>query len=121
MKVGGRPNHRGGARLSIERSHILPGERTGVTCNGSDPENDPLTYSYTATGGQIVATGSNALFDATGLQHGTYTVKGTVNDGRGGTADASGNVEEKEPPQVKQLQAKLTLHSIYFPTAQASV
>jgi outer membrane protein OmpA-like peptidoglycan-associated protein len=41
-----------------------------------------------------------------------------VNDGRGGAADASGNVEVKEPPQIKQLEAKLALHSIYFPTAQ---
>jgi outer membrane protein OmpA-like peptidoglycan-associated protein len=45
-------------------------------------------------------------------------VKCTVNDGRGGTADATGNVEVKEPPQVRQLEAKLALHSIYFPTAQ---
>ena len=45
-------------------------------------------------------------------------MKCTVNDGRGGTADASGNVELKEPPQIKQLEAKLALHSIYFPTAQ---
>jgi outer membrane protein OmpA-like peptidoglycan-associated protein len=57
-------------------------------------------------------------FDSTGLQPGTYTVKCTVNDGRGGTADASGNVEVKEPPQVHELETKLALHSIYFPTAQ---
>jgi outer membrane protein OmpA-like peptidoglycan-associated protein len=44
-----------------------------------------------------------------------------VNDGRGGTADASGNVEVKEPPQVHQLEVKLALHSIYFPTALPSV
>jgi outer membrane protein OmpA-like peptidoglycan-associated protein len=45
-------------------------------------------------------------------------VKCTANDGRGGTGDASGNVEVKEPPQVHELEAKLALHSIYFPTAQ---
>src|SRR5712664_2890245 len=121
IKVDEKPNRPPTATLSIERSPILPGERTGVTCNGSDPDNDPLTYSYTATGGQIVGSGSNVQFDATGLQPGTYTVKCTVNDGRGGTADASGNVEVKEPPQIKQLEAKLALHSIYFPTAQPTV
>src|SRR5207245_6955814 len=98
-----------------------PGERTGVTCNGADPDNDPLTYSYTTTGGQITGSGSNVQFDSTGLQPGSYTVKCTVNDGRGGTGDASGNVEVKEPPQIKQLEAKLALHSIYFPTAQPTV
>ena len=83
-----------------------------------DPDNDPLTYSYTATGGQISGTGSQVQFDSTGLQPGKYTVKCTVNDGRGGTAEGSGNVEVKEPPQVHELEAKLALHSIYFPTAQ---
>jgi len=121
IKVEEKPNHPPTATLSIERSPILPAEHTGVTCNGSDPDNDPLTYSYTSTGGKIVGSGSNVQFDSTGLPPGTYTVKCTVNDGRGGTADASGNVEVKEPPQIKQLEAKLALHSIYFPTAQPTV
>jgi outer membrane protein OmpA-like peptidoglycan-associated protein len=116
-----RPNRPPTATLSIERSPILPGERTGVNCNGSDPDNDPLTYSYSTTGGLITGTGSRAQFDSTGVKPGTYTVKCTVDDGRGGTADASGNVEVKEPPQVKQLEAKLALHSIYFPTAMPTV
>jgi len=124
IKVEEKPNHPPTAALSVERSPILPGERTGVTCKGSDPDNDPLTYSYTTTAGQMVGSGSNVQFDATGLKPGSYTVKCTVNDGRGGTADASGIVEVKqppEPPQVKQLEAKLSLHSIYFPTALPAV
>ena len=118
IKVEEKPNHPPSASLSVERGSLLPGERTGITCNGSDPDNDPLTYRYTASGGQITGSGANVQFDSTGLQPGTYTVKCTVDDGRGGTADASGNVEVKEPPQVHELEAKLSLHSIYFPTAQ---
>jgi outer membrane protein OmpA-like peptidoglycan-associated protein len=121
IKVEEKPNRPPTASLSIERSPLLPGEKTGVTCNGSDPDNDPLTYSYTATGGQITGSGSSVQFDSTGAAPGTYTVKCAVSDGRGGNADASGNVEVKEPPQIKQLEAKLALHSIYFPTAQPTV
>lgn len=124
IKVAEKPNRPPTAALSVERSPILPGERTAITCNGSDPDNDPLTYTYTTTGGQIVGSGPNVQFDATGLKPGSYTVKCTVDDGRGGTAEASGIVEVKqppEPPQVKQLEAKLALHSIYFPTALPSV
>jgi outer membrane protein OmpA-like peptidoglycan-associated protein len=121
IKVEERPNRPPTATLSVERSPILPGEHSGITCTGSDPDNDPLTYSYSASGGQVSGTGSNASFDATGLQPGTYTVKCTVNDGRGGTAEASGNIEVKEPPQVHQLELKLALHSIYFPTALPTV
>jgi outer membrane protein OmpA-like peptidoglycan-associated protein len=121
IKVEERPNRPPTATLSVERSPILPGEHTGITCTGTDPDGDPLTYSYSASGGQVTGTGQNASFDATGLQPGTYTVKCTVNDGRGGTADASGTVEVKEAPQVHQLEMKLALHSIYFPTAQPTV
>jgi outer membrane protein OmpA-like peptidoglycan-associated protein len=124
IKVEEKPNRPPTATLSIERSPIFPSERTGVTCNGSDPDNDPLTYSYTTTGGKIAGSGSNVQFDPTGLQPGSYTVKCAVSDGRGGTADASGNVDVKEAPEVKvikQLEAKLALHSIYFPTALPTV
>ena len=48
--------------VGAARCPVLPGERTGVTCNGSDPDNDPLTYSYTATGGQVVGSGPNVQF-----------------------------------------------------------
>jgi len=121
IKVEERPNRPPTATFSVERSPIQPGEHTGIICTGSDPDGDPLTYSYTASGGQVTGTGANAQFDATGLAAGTYTVKCTVNDGRGGTADASGNVEVSEPPQVHQLEVRLALHSIYFPTAQPTV
>ena len=121
IKVEPRPNRPPTASLSVERSPILPGEHTGITCTGTDPDGDPLKYSYSASGGQITGTDSNATFDATGLAAGTYTVKCTVDDGRGGTAEASGSVEVKEPPQVHQLEVKLALHSIYFPTAQPTV
>jgi len=121
IKVEERPNRPPAASLSVERSPILPGEHTGIMCTGTDPDGDPLTYSYSASGGQVTGTGSNVQFDATGLQPGTYTVKCTVNDGRGGTADASGNVVVQEPPQVHQLEVKLALHSIYFPTAQPTI
>ena len=121
IKVEPRPNRPPTASLSVERSPILPGEHTGITCTGADPDGDPLKYSYSASGGQITGTDSNATFDATGLAAGTYTVKCTVDDGRGGTAEASGSVEVKEPPQVHQLEVKLALHSIYFPTAQPTV
>jgi outer membrane protein OmpA-like peptidoglycan-associated protein len=121
IRVDPRPNRPPTALLSVERSPILVGEHTGITCTGSDPDGDPLTYSYSASGGTVTGTGTSATFDATGLAPGTYTVKCTVDDGRGGTADASGNVEVKEAPQVHELEVKLRLHSIYFPTAQPTV
>ena len=117
------PNRPPVAACSVSPASIFAGsgDSVAVHVTASDPDNDPLTYSYTSTGGKIVGSGSNVQFDSTGLQPGSYSVKCTVNDGRGASADASGNVDVKEPPQIKQLEAKLALHSIYFPTAQPTV
>ena len=121
IKVEQKPNHPPVISCAPDHSPILPGEHTAIISTASDPDNDPLTYSYTATGGQITGSGAQVQFDATGLQPGRYTVKCMVSDGRGGEAEASTTVEVKEPPQIKQLEVRLALHSIYFPTALPTV
>ena len=102
VSVAQKPNQPPTISCSVERSPIMPGERTKIVANASDPDNDPLTYSWTATGGQVVGTGSTVDFDSTGLAAGSYTVKGTVSDGRGGTADCSANVDVQQPPPPPQ-------------------
>ena len=102
VQVQQKPNQPPTISCSTDRSPIMPGERTGITAAGNDPDGDPLTYSYTATGGQIVGTGAKVEFDSTGLQPGSYTVKCSVNDGKGGTADASTNVDVQQPPPPPQ-------------------
>ena len=102
ITVQAKPNQPPTITCSTDRSPIMPGERTGITAVASDPDNDPLTYSYTTTGGQIVGSGSKVQFDSTGLAAGSYTVKCSVSDGRGGTADASTNVDVQQPPPPPQ-------------------
>ena len=121
LKVEEKPNHPPVISCAPDRSPVLPGEHATIISTASDPDNDPLTYSYTATGGQVAGNGAQAQFDATGLQPGKYTVNCKVSDGRGGNAEASTTVEVKEPPQIKQLEVRLALHSVYFPTAQPTV
>lgn len=121
LKVEEKPHHPPTISCSPERSSIIAGERTAISSAASSPDNLPLTYNYSATGGQITGSGAKVEFDSTGLQPGSYTVKCGVTDERGDKADASTTVEVKEPPQIKQLELKLALHSIYFPTAQPTV
>jgi outer membrane protein OmpA-like peptidoglycan-associated protein len=121
LKVEEKPNHPPVISCAPDHSPILPGEHVAIISTASDPDNDPLTYSYTATGGQISGNGAQAQFDSTGLQPGKYTINCRVSDGRGGDAEASTTVEVKEPPQIKQLEVRLALHSVYFPTAQPTV
>ena len=102
VTVAQKPNQPPTISCSTDRSPIMPGERTGITATASDPDGDPLTYSYSTTGGQILGSGAKVEFDSTGLQPGSYTVKCSVNDGRGGTADASTNVDVQQPPPPPQ-------------------
>src|SRR4030095_12119483 len=83
---------------ATDHSPIMPGERTGITATASDPDGDQLTYSYTATGGQVSGDGAKASFDSTGLSAGSYTVKCSVSDGRGGGADADTTSRRAAPP-----------------------
>ena len=102
ISVRPKPNQPPTISCSTDRSPILPGERTGITSVASDPDNDELTYSYSTTGGQVTGTGAKVEFDSTGLQAGSYTVKCSVSDGKGGTADASTNVDVQQPPPPPQ-------------------
>ena len=102
ISVAKKPNQPPTISCATDRSPIMPGERTGITATASDPDGDPLTYSYSATSGQVSGDGAKAQFDSTGLAPGSYTVKCSVSDGRGGTADASTNVDVQQPPPPPQ-------------------
>src|SRR6266403_4539572 len=102
LKVEPKPNQNPVIYCTTDRSPIMPGERTGITSTASDPDGDPLTYSYSAAAGQVTGDGAKAQFDSTGLAPGSYAVKCSVNDGRGGTADASTNVDVQQPPPPPQ-------------------
>lgn len=97
---------------------ITEGQKSTITTTASDPDNDPLTYSYKTTGGNVTGTTATAQFDSAHTAPGSYTVTCHVSDGRGGETDATTQVTVQPAPEQKQLEQRLSLHSIYFPTAQ---
>ncbi|MGC2741969.1 MAG: OmpA family protein, partial [Candidatus Angelobacter sp.] len=97
---------------------ITAGQHSTITTTASDADNDKLTYSYKASGGKVSGTDATAQFDSTGLASGNYTVTCHVSDGRGGETDATTQVTVKPAVEQQQLEQRLSLHSIYFPTAQ---
>jgi len=103
---------------SVERTPILPGERTKITATASDPDNDPLSYSWRASSGQIIGSGASVQFDTTGLAPGRYTVTGRVDDGRGGAADCSVDVDVQSPPAPAQASK---LNECFFRAGSARV
>jgi outer membrane protein OmpA-like peptidoglycan-associated protein len=80
-----------------------------------------LTFSWSTSGGRVFGSGSSVRFDTSGLRPGRYAVTGRADDGRGGAADCSVNVNvQAAPPPAaeKELEARLALRSIYFQTAR---
>jgi hypothetical protein len=79
------------ASLTADPGWTSPSGNLQVTCSASDPDNDELSYSWTATGGSISGTG--AAVDWTAPQQvGTYNITVLVTDGYGGSATETRSV-----------------------------
>jgi len=98
LRVDPRPNRPPTVTVTGDRPTVLVGERVGFRATCTDPDGDPVTYTWRTNGGQIVGTGAAVQLDTTGLAPGAYTVTARCEDGRGGAADASATVQVQAPP-----------------------
>ena len=60
-----------------------------VHCTASDPDNAPLTYTWSSTGGKIDGDGPQVRWLSAGAPLGSYTITAKVDNGRGGFASSS--------------------------------
>jgi outer membrane protein OmpA-like peptidoglycan-associated protein len=108
-------------------STINPGDKSSVTAAGVSPQNRPLTYSYSAASGTISGSGATATFDSTGAATGPIGITCNVADDKNQTATASTSVTITAPPppgpspEQVQLETRLALHSVFFPTDQPRI
>jgi outer membrane protein OmpA-like peptidoglycan-associated protein len=102
ISVQPKPHHPPTISCSANPSTIMPGERSTITSTGNSPDNLPLTYSYTASGGQVTGTGAEVQFDSTGAQPGSYKITCTATDPNGDKADSNANVDVQQPPPPPQ-------------------
>lgn len=82
LTYGKRRNDPPKMACAVAKSTIKQDEQTTIRANASDPDNDPLKFSWSASGGKITGSGDTVTFDATGIAPGKYTVTGTVSDGK---------------------------------------
>jgi outer membrane protein OmpA-like peptidoglycan-associated protein len=102
---------------------LNPGDPATVTAQGVSPQNRPLTYNYQASSGSISGSGATATFSSAGASPGPVQITCGVTDDKGqiATASVSVTVEAPPPPPAPEVEARLVLHSVYFPTAQPTV
>ncbi|HKI11673.1 MAG TPA: outer membrane beta-barrel protein [Candidatus Acidoferrum sp.] len=106
---------------------VQMGGTSTIKSNASSPDGRRVSYSYTTSAGEISGNGDTAALHTRGAQPGRITVTCNVSDDRNpaltGSSNTMVNVEAPPPPpapapEIKQLEAKLALHSIYFATAR---
>jgi len=110
--------------ISASPTSLPPGGTVNLSANCTSPDSVSVSVaSWTATGGAVSGNGSSATLDTTGTSPGAITVGATCTDARGLTAQANTQVMIENPPppppnpEIVRLEARLALHSIYFPTA----
>ncbi len=112
---------------SANPPNLQSGAQSAISCTCSSRDGVPVTVGgWTSSGGSVSAGSNNTAVLATaGVSPGSIAVKANCSDSRGLSADATAMVLVDSPPPVSQeflqLENRLALHSIYFPTAQPRV
>lgn len=112
--------------LSASPTSVQTGGTIALSASCTSPDNVPVNVSnWTASAGTVSGTGNSATLNTSGAQPGTISVNASCSDSRGLNTSASTQVAVEAPPpppqpspEVQRLEARLALHSVYFPTAQ---
>jgi outer membrane protein OmpA-like peptidoglycan-associated protein len=106
--------------LSASPTDLVTGGTVNLTASCSSPDGVPVSVAnWTSSAGTVSGSGNSATLNTAGALAGPVTVNATCTDSRGLNAQASTQVtlETPPPPPVnKELEARLALHSVYFPT-----
>jgi outer membrane protein OmpA-like peptidoglycan-associated protein len=104
------------------------GGTSTISSNANSSDGRALTYSYTASAGNISGDTSTAILDSRGTQPGTITVTCNVSDDRNPplTASSTTTVTVQPPPtplppNISVIEKRLALHSVYFATAKPTI
>jgi outer membrane protein OmpA-like peptidoglycan-associated protein len=110
---------------SASPSSLAVGDTATITCNASSPDGVPVTVSnWMSTSGAVSGSGATATLNTAGTSPGAVTVTATATDSRGLTSQGSTQLTVENPPpppvspEIIALEARLALHSVYFPTGQ---
>jgi len=95
------------ASMTAAQNQTYPGGRVNVQSVVSDPNGDIINFNWTATGGEFVENGRAQTAWRAPAGYGNYEIKLTVDDGKGGTAQATVpiTVSANHAPTITSLTA----------------
>jgi outer membrane protein OmpA-like peptidoglycan-associated protein len=99
---------------SANPSTINVGDSSTITAAGMSPQSRPLTYSYSATAGQISGSTATATLTTTGVAPGTITVTCNVVDDKGQTASQMTTVTVAAPAVAPAKVTTTNLCTVSF-------
>lgn len=82
--------------ITISDNYLEPGDTTNILCRASDPNEDILSYTWTANGGSVDGVDSTATFTASDIE-GIYLITCTVKDPAGDSVSESIPVLVNDP------------------------
>ena len=82
--------------VTAEPVKIIPGETSTITCVATDPDDDILSYAWSATGGTVSGTGNIITWQSPEFD-GEFVISVTVDDGKGGTVEGECTVTVGSP------------------------
>jgi outer membrane protein OmpA-like peptidoglycan-associated protein len=106
------PKHPPTVSCSANPATVQAGTPSTISATGQSPDNRPLTYGFTSSGGRIAPSGAQATLDTAGASAGPISVTCTATDDRGLSASnrTSVNVEVPPPPpttsKLNQIEFK---------------
>jgi len=104
--------------MSANPASVITGSPANVNASCTSPDGVPVSVAnWTSTAGTVSGSGTSATLNTSGVPAGAVTVTAICTDARGLTAQASTEVTVQNPPPPpadKALEARLSLHSIYF-------
>jgi len=87
------------SKVAASPAEIVSGMSTTITAIAADPDDDPLTYVWSASEGTISGTGSEVTWAAP-KKAGNFAIGLTVKDNRGGQATNSLAIDVIEPTKT---------------------
>ncbi|MFZ0818024.1 MAG: OmpA family protein [Candidatus Sulfotelmatobacter sp.] len=118
--------------ISVNPSSVQAGEPVNLSANCTSPDGVPVTIStWKSVAGSVSGTGASATLNTAGAAPGQIAVSAACTDARGLNTQASTEVTVENPPppppaptptpEIKAVEARLALKSIYFPTSMPPV